>query len=286
MKRMYLIPLFVIALGAAIIYGIFNGGYGNQTGTINPPSNSTSTNSTSTATTTPPIVINPNPSTTTPNPPPPATTTPNPPPPPPNPGPTPSEISYANRAKRQVVFTFDGGAGNQSHAEILAVLAKHGVTGTYFLTGNWAKQNPTLVAQMDVAGHEIFNHTLTHAYLTKISATQIRTELREAERIISGITGETTKPYFRAPYGERTQTTRDIAWSEGYRHVYWSTDAWDWRPGWTEEMVKQRIYEGLTPGAIYLMHIGDDITGNILDEVFTYIKSQGYSIVSLTQGLK
>ena len=34
------------------------------------------------------------------------------------------------------------------------------------------------------------------------------------------------------------------------------------------------------------MHIGDNITGEILDEVFTYIENKGYKIVSLTEGIK
>ena len=44
--------------------------------------------------------------------------------------------------------------------------------------------------------------------------------------------------------------------------------------------------DNLKPGTIYLMHIGDNITGQILDGVFQEIKSQGYSIVSLSQGVK
>jgi len=53
----------------------------------------------------------------------------------------------------------------------------------------------------------------------------------------------------------------------------------------TETQTKERIYLNLKPGAIILMHMGDNITGNILDEVFTYIENQGYKIVSLSQGL-
>jgi len=33
------------------------------------------------------------------------------------------------------------------------------------------------------------------------------------------------------------------------------------------------------------MHIGDTITGSILDDVFTNIEARGYRIVSLTEGI-
>ena len=49
--------------------------------------------------------------------------------------------------------------------------------------------------------------------------------------------------------------------------------------------MKDLIFGTLAPGNIYLMHIGDNITGAILDDVFTTIESKGYKIVSLTQGL-
>jgi peptidoglycan/xylan/chitin deacetylase (PgdA/CDA1 family) len=79
-----------------------------------------------------------------------------------------------------------------------------------------------------------------------------------------------------------------VAVKEGYQSVYWSCDALDWKEssGQTAQQVKARIMENLKPGTIYLMHIGDNITGQILDGVFQEIKSQGYSIASLTQGVK
>jgi peptidoglycan-N-acetylglucosamine deacetylase len=72
----------------------------------------------------------------------------------------------------------------------------------------------------------------------------------------------------------------------GWQSVYWTLDALDWEPGKTAEQVKQRIYSNLKNGAIILMHVGDDITGNIIDEVFTYVENQGYKIINLSEGLK
>jgi len=201
---------------------------------------------------------------------------------------TPAEIVWANKNVKQVVFTFDAGAGTQSLGVILTILEKYNLKATFFLTGKWAEKNPEDVKQISVAGHEIFNHTYSHPYLTKISDEQIIDELTRADEIITSLTGQTTKPYFRPPYGDRNQHVRDIAASIGYQSVYWTIDAWDWREseGVSASQVKARILDNLKPGTIYLMHIGDNLTGQILDDIFSQILAQGYQINSLSVGVK
>lgn len=200
---------------------------------------------------------------------------------------TPSEIRHGDTSKNQIIFTFDGGGGIQSGQKILEVLAKHDVKGTFFLTGKMIEGNPGFVKNIASAGHEIFSHTFNHPDLTKLSDEDIRGELVRTEDILQATVGTSSKPYFRAPYGVRDARVLEVAGSIGYQSVYWSEDALDWDElrGVTTFQVKERILSTLAPGHIYLMHIGDNITGQILDEVFTEIESRGYKIVSLTQGL-
>lgn len=223
-----------------------------------------------------------------PTPTPPPTPAPSPSPAPtPTPTGTPTEISRGDTSKNQIIFTFDGGSGSNSLQSILAALRKHGVIATFFLTGQWVQTYPNLTVQIANDNNEIFNHTYTHPDLTKVSDETIRDELARTEKIITSMVPGTTKPYFRPPYGARNQHVLDVAWNEGYRSVYWTVDALDWKEssGFTAEQVKQRIYSNLKPGAIILMHIGDNITGQILDEVLTKVKNDGYKIVPLTEGL-
>ncbi|MBI2577913.1 MAG: polysaccharide deacetylase family protein [Candidatus Wildermuthbacteria bacterium] len=196
------------------------------------------------------------------------------------------EIVRGNTANNQVILTFDGGAGVHSGQKILEVLQKHSIKGTFFVTGSWADQNSSLLGQISRQGHEVFNHTYTHPHLTQLSDSQIADEFRKAETAISTATGKTTKPYFRPPYGDRNARVLQAAAKEGYRSVYWTIDALDWKENITAKEVKDRIVNNLANGSIFLMHIGDDITGQILDEVIVEIKSRGYAIVSLTEGLK
>lgn len=197
------------------------------------------------------------------------------------------EIISGDKNKKQIIFTFDGGDSSLSGLKILSVLEKHGVKGTFFLTGKFVERNPFLVKKMYDNGHEIYNHTYDHPYLTLVSDDQIKKELWDMDRILRATIGKSTKPYFRAPYGDRDERVLKQAFDAGYQSVYWTVDALDWkeREGETDDTVRDRILSTLAPGNIYLMHIGDNITGNILDELFTTIESKGYKLVSLKQGL-
>jgi len=197
------------------------------------------------------------------------------------------EISRGDISKKQVIFTFDGGDLDVSGSKTLDVLAKHGVKGSFFLTGKFVENNPRLVKRMHREGHEIYNHTYNHPRLTGVSNEMIVEELNRMEVSLVKLIGQTPKPYFRAPYGDRNQRVLDQAFKNGYQSIFWTIDAMDWQEseGRTEWEVKNIVLDSLAPGNIYLMHIGDNITGNILDELFTTIKAKGYNVVSLKQGL-
>ncbi len=196
------------------------------------------------------------------------------------------EISRGNPNKKQIIFTFDCGSGINSADKILEAAQKHNLKLTFFTTGKFAEQNPEVIKKFAAADHEIFNHTYDHPHLTQITDNQIKEGLEKTDEIIGGLTGTTTKPFFRPPYGDRNQHVLEVASNAGFQSIYWTIDALDWMAGRTDEQTKERIYSSLRDGEIILMHVGDNITGNILDEVFAYIEGQGYKIASLSEGLK
>ncbi len=195
------------------------------------------------------------------------------------------EIVHGDITKKQVIFTFDGGSTADSLDKILEVLSKHSVKGTFFLTGKFIEQNKEGVKKIISAGHEIFNHTYDHKDLTTLGDNEIRKELDMMSQILTNLTGISPKPYFRAPYGARNERVLEQAKFAGYRSIYWTTDALDWKVGETKEQVRNRVLSNVKPGSIYLMHVGDIITGQVLDELMSEIENKGYKIVSLTQGI-
>lgn len=69
------------------------------------------------------------------------------------------EVDQGDTSQSVVALTFDAGGPADPTARILTILAKHHNHSTWFITGDWAKQNPDLVRRVWNGGHEIGNHT-------------------------------------------------------------------------------------------------------------------------------
>lgn len=198
-----------------------------------------------------------------------------------------NEIVKGDTGKRQIILTFDGGSGADSGAKILDILGKYNIKTSFFLTGKFVQSNPDLVLRMHKDGHEIYNHTFDHPYLTTISNEEIKRQLEGMDILLRDLTGKSSRPFFRPPYGDRDQRVIDVAHEVGYRSVFWTHDALDWQEslGITADDVKNNILSTLLPGNIYLIHIGDNVSGNILEDLILEINKRGYKVVSLKQGL-
>jgi peptidoglycan/xylan/chitin deacetylase (PgdA/CDA1 family) len=199
----------------------------------------------------------------------------------------PTEIVIGNTSKKQVALTFDAGGEVAPASTILSVLNNRAVHATWFFTGEWAQQSPQIVKGVAQGGYEIGNHSMTHPYLTAIADTEICRQLNQADQVISSLSGRTTtRPYYRPPYGSRTEHTRQLAASIGYRTVIWTIDTLDWQTDSTPERIIQRITSQLTPGAIILMHAGSSSEAKALDRVITLLQQQGYALVTLGEDLQ
>ncbi|MFH1140864.1 MAG: polysaccharide deacetylase family protein, partial [Chloroflexota bacterium] len=183
----------------------------------------------------------------------------------------------------QVALTFDAGASAKPTPKILAVLKAHGVQTTMFITGQWARENPDLLRQMIADGHELGNHSYSHPYLSKMTRRDIEDELERARRQVEAITGTSMAPYFRPPFGEQTKDIIDMASSLGYTTVYWTLDSGDWLEGATSASVKRRVLDGVSDGAIVVMHLGSQATAEALEDILKALSEKGLLPVSLSQ---
>jgi peptidoglycan/xylan/chitin deacetylase (PgdA/CDA1 family) len=238
---------------------------------------------------------------------PPATVPPVPVPPPaadggPGPGPAPvppaapfpsqlisQDLTVIPDAGRVVALTFDAGANAAGLPKILSTLAAKGVTGTFFLTGNWVEANPGGVGQIVSAGHRVANHSMTHPGFTGLDDGQIGQQVRGAEQTILAA-GADPHPLFRFPFGERDARTIAAVNSLGYVAVRWTVDTLGWKGtsgGVNAQAVADRTLAALQPGEIVLMHIGsnpDDgstLDADALPDIIDRITAAGYGFATL-----
>ena len=201
---------------------------------------------------------------------------------------SPVEIDIGNTSSllKRIALTFDAGGPSTPTASILDILARHHVHSTFFITGDWANLNPDLVRRIHNEGHEIGNHTMHHIDLRTLSDVEVCNELNQANQVISGMTGVTTRPYYRPPYGGRDNRVRSLAANLGYRTVYWTIDTLDWQTTATTDSITKRVMDGLRNGVIVAMHAGSNVEAQTLDGLMTKIEQQGYQMVTITEVLQ
>jgi peptidoglycan/xylan/chitin deacetylase (PgdA/CDA1 family) len=155
-------------------------------------------------------------------------------------------------ARRAIALTFDDGP-SESTPELLEILANHDVPATFFQCGANVRRLPQVSRAVAAAGHEIGNHTDTHAALYFRSSAFIASELAHAQETIQQITGLRPR-LFRAPYGARWFGLRQAQQRLGLLGVMWTTLALDWK--WPQPRIIQRLLEGARNGAIFCLHDG------------------------------
>ncbi|HRA04049.1 MAG TPA: polysaccharide deacetylase family protein [Arachnia sp.] len=200
------------------------------------------------------------------------------------------DIEAFDTGRKVVALTFDGGASGDAVESILATLKAYGVPATFFVTGDFARAYPHLVTAIAAAGHPVGNHSDSHPYFTQTTNEEIRAELAAAESAISALTGATTAPLFRFPFGDREDLDIRVVNAAGYIPVRWTVDTLGWKgtsEGVTTALIRQRILDRLRPGQIVLMHVGahpDDhstLDADALPGVIEDLRARGYSFTTV-----
>ncbi|MFD1828441.1 polysaccharide deacetylase family protein [Streptomyces desertarenae] len=187
-------------------------------------------------------------------------------------------ITSTQSGGRTVSFTFDDGPDPTHTPNLLAVLRKHNVKATFCLWGDHVRQHPHLVARIAADGHRLCNHSLSHQDMGGWSQQQVRQNLEQTNNLIRQAAPGARITYFRAPYGSWGQSPQ-VAAALGMQPLGWRLAINDWQPPGTGELVR-RIMQGVTPGAVVLMHDGGgdrSQTVAAVDQTIPQLKAQGYT---------
>ena len=200
------------------------------------------------------------------------------------------EIERGPRGKSEVALTFDAGADADCFDDLIAALESVKVHSTFFVTGNWAQKNRDCAAAITKHGHEVGNHTWNHPNLTQQPNNVVREEISRAEIILNELTGQSPRPLWRAPYGERDERVLKIAANLGYRSIYWTLDSLDSvEPVKTPQFLIDRITrksDSELDGAIILMHVGVRSTADALPAIITNLQGRGFRLVTVSKLLE
>lgn len=193
------------------------------------------------------------------------------------------ELERGPASRNMVALTYDAGAGATHTVPILDALKAAGLHVTMFMTGQWAEQNPDLLRRIVADGHELGNHSYSHPDFTTLSTAAMVHEMQHTEDIVRGITGKTTKPWFRPPFGARDARVWQVIGSEGYYSVYWTLDAGDWRTDMSAQDVLQNVSAKAQAGSIVVNHLDSAQTAQVLPQEIARLQARGLKIVTLSE---
>jgi peptidoglycan-N-acetylglucosamine deacetylase len=197
---------------------------------------------------------------------------------------SPWSLSNASRSRRVVALTFDDGPGPFT-SQMLDVLKRNGVHGTFFLIGQQVSGRASVLRRALAEGNALGNHSWNHANLSGGAGGQ----LSSTQGAIRRATGY-TPCVFRPPYGATSSLLVGQARAQNLDTILWDVDPRDWaRPG--SGAIYSNVVGNTRPGSIILSH---DAGGPREQTVAAYrsiiptLKRRGYRFATVPEllGLK
>ncbi|MEA5619058.1 polysaccharide deacetylase family protein [Cronbergia sp. UHCC 0137] len=188
--------------------------------------------------------------------------------------------------QKVIALTFDDGPWPQTTAQVLDILNKNKIKGTFFVVGQNVKLYPDLAKRVVTEGHTIANHTWHHWYHYMNPQTAAY-EVANTTDIIYQTTGVKTG-LFRPPGGIMHNGVVNYAKNNKYAIIMWSSDSVDYSRPSVPRLINN-IFKGARPGGIVLMHDGGgnrSQTVQALPEIISKFRKQGYKFVTIPELLE
>ena len=179
---------------------------------------------------------------------------------------------------KYVALTFDDGPRPSTTGRLLDGLRERGASATFFLIGSSAAAHPELVQRMAAEGHQVGNHTWSHADLRKGGLEAALEEVRRTERFLGQLLGEGDH-WLRPPYGFLTEELKSHL---SVPVVTWSVDPRDWESRDTEKVI-QLVLRDTRPGSIILLHDIYDTSVEAALQIVDALHAEGYRFVTVEE---
>ena len=189
----------------------------------------------------------------------------------------------ANAAGNKLIaITFDDGPGSYT-SSLLDGLASRGVPATFFMCGvngsYGVKNYNSLLTRMVSEGHQLANHSWEHPTFSKISGSQMQSQINQVGSYLTRAMGGNYNYLVRIPGGENNATIRA---NVAHPIITWSVDPVDWKYH-NADTVYNNIMKSASDGSIILLHdiYQTSVQGGL--RAIDTLKSQGYEFVTVSE---
>jgi len=171
-----------------------------------------------------------------------------------------------------IVLTFDDGPHPEITPLIINALDEKKVKGVFFFQGNLMEKYPEIVLMAYKSGHQITNHSYSHA--RKLNFSNFKQEISKTEKIIENICGRSFH-LFRPPYGIVSLPLLLYCFSNGLKIVHWSFDSKDSLSAKRTE-IADNVRSTVKGGDILLFHNDEKECASVIGEVVQICLDKGY----------
>ena len=190
-------------------------------------------------------------------------------------------IYCVQRDQKMLSISFDAAWGNEDTQQLIDILGRYDVKATFFVVGEWVDKYPESVKALADAGHEVMNHSNTHAHFSQLSTDEIIADVTACNDKIEAVTG--VRPtLIRPPYGEYDDHVITAIRSMGMEPIQWDVDSLDWKDLSAAE-ITERVTSRVQPGSIVLFHNAALHTPEALPGILEALLQEGYTFVPISE---
>jgi len=183
-----------------------------------------------------------------------------------------------------MALTFDDGPSAAFTPALLDVLAAEDVPATFCVVGRNLQAARAIARRQVDAGHELVNHTWSHADLSALDRRRVVTELRRTDELIADLTGARPTLH-RPPYGRLSGTVLSVAAELEYDVLLWDEQVIERRT--TVAGNVEHVVGRFRPGMVLLAHDAGPARRRIgmssVRPIVQAAKAQGYRFVTATE---
>ncbi len=190
-------------------------------------------------------------------------------------------IYCVQRDQKMISISFDAAWGNEDTEQLIDILGKYDIKATFFVVGEWVDKYPESVKALHDAGHEVMNHSNTHAHMSQLSREEIIADVNACNDKIEAVTG--VRPtLIRPPYGEYDDNVISAIRSIDMEPIQWDVDSLDWKDLSAADITK-RVTGKVQAGSIVLFHNAAKHTPEALPGILDALLQEGYTFVPISQ---
>jgi peptidoglycan/xylan/chitin deacetylase (PgdA/CDA1 family)/uncharacterized caspase-like protein len=198
---------------------------------------------------------------------------------------------------KTLVLTFDDGPHKRHTPAILATLEKFKVKSIFFEVGQNVAVPPKASAtdagtgtlkltsaassteKIIQSGHLLANHSLTHAFLPKLSEERLGQEIDNSKLIIETVSGQSIR-LFRPPYGAFNDRVQTALTERGLKAFLWNVDSLDWSDPVPKSIANRVVQEVEKQGrGVILLHDVHSQSAEALPLILETLQARGYRFV-------